>query len=244
MARLVHVVAVKVPVEACLALTGHEREEPLLHLLQQIEAHEEIVVVAERDVLALCHLAVECALVGQRALFQQLVVVVIDVAHVRPELEEPVLEHAVVVVREVTEEFSEHLFLCVSEIADVIQFVNVAQVGKHLVGIGHVLVYVVEVSEQQLSPSVEVVEGLVDARLAYERLVQQAYQLYGVADDTVGVLPEQVADGDVGRTPDGLVHHLGEVLVEEECSSLVGEDDGHLAQVGAVLAYDVFSYVF
>ena len=155
-------------------------KEPLLHLLQQIEAHEDIVVVVELEVGALGHLAIEGPFVGQLLRVQPLVEAVIDVAHVRPQAQESLLELRVVVFAEVAEEAAYDLLLLLAEVAHVVHLADVAQVGKHLVGIGHVLVEVVEVGHEQLPPAVEVVEGLVDARLLGEAAMQVAHQLHGV----------------------------------------------------------------
>ena len=59
---------------------------------------------------------------------------------------------------------------------------QVAHVAEHLGGIGHVLVDVVEIGQQQLSPSVKMVECLVDARACHKTLVQVAGEFDGVAD--------------------------------------------------------------
>ena len=69
------------------------------------------------------------------------------------------------VCREVAEETTKHLALLFSEKAVVIHFVQIAQIGKDTVSISHLLVNVVEVIEQQLSPTIEMVECLVDACL-------------------------------------------------------------------------------
>ena len=57
----------------------------------------------------------------------------------------------------IAEEVAYDLALVVREIADVVELMQCPKVGKHLVGLGHVLVDVVEVSQQHLSPSVEVI---------------------------------------------------------------------------------------
>ena len=121
---------------------------------------------------------------------------------------------------------------------------DVAQIGKHLAGIGHVLIDVVEVGDEQLSPTVEVVERFVDARRGCEYLVQVAHQFDGVGGGERGVLLEELANGEVGGAPDGLLHLRGEALVHEERCSLVGEDDGDACQVLAVFAEYVAGYIF
>ena len=45
---------------------------------------------------------------------------------------------------------------------------------------------------------------------------------------------EEVADGDVGRTPERLSGEARKMLVEEERGTLVGEDNGYATEVGAI----------
>ena len=57
----------------------------------------------------------------------------------------------------------------------------VTKIGENLVRLGHVLVKIVKVGQQQLSPSVEVVESLIDAGAFCETLMQVANQFDLVA---------------------------------------------------------------
>ena len=157
----------------------------------------------------------------------------VDVTHATPQTEESLLEFAVVLVREVAEEALQQLSLLGGEIRHVVEFVNVAQVGEYLVGRPHVLVEVVKVGEQQLSPAVEVVECLVDACALDEALMEFAYEQDGVGDLQWGVAAEEVADGDVSGAPQGLASLTGKVIVEKQRSTFVREDDGDAAEVGA-----------
>ena len=157
---------------------------------------------------------------------ETLVEVVVDVGQVCPQSDEALTQLALAVVGEVAEETAQHLPLLFSEEGVVVHLVQVCDVGQHVVGIGHLLVDVVEVSQQQLAPSEEVVEGLVDASLCGERLVQLAHQLHGVGHLQRGVAAEEVADGDIGRAPDGLASLACQVVVEKEGGTLVGEDHG------------------
>ena len=161
-----------------------------------------------------------------------------------PQAEEALFEFAVVVVGEVAEEAADHLALLVGEVGYIVELVDVAQVGEDLVGRAHVLVEIVEVGEQQLAPAVEVVEGLVDARAGGEGLVELTDEQDGVGNLQLRVAAEEVADGDVGGAPEGLTSEAGEVLVEEERGTLVGEDDGHAGEVGAISGEQVGCYVF
>ena len=144
-----------------------------------------------------------------------------------PQTEEALFEFAVVVGGKVAEESANHIALFVREIRYIVEFVNIAQIGKHLVGRGHVLIEVVEVGQEQLSPTVEVVERLVDARTLGEAFVELAHQEDGIGHLEARVTAEEVADGDVGGAPDGASCQTGEVLVEEQRGALVGEHHGY-----------------
>ena len=132
---------------------------------------------------------------------EALVEVVVDVGKVAPEAQEALLQLRLVLFGEVAEEVFQELALLIGKVAEVVELMDVAQVGKDTVGIGHILVDVVEVADEQLSPAVELVERLVRTRMQAERLVQVANQLDGVANRQRRLLAEQFADGDIGRTP-------------------------------------------
>ena len=194
--------------------------------------------------LLACHLSIYGALVAYALLGEAAVVVVVDVAEVRPQTEEALLQFRLDVVAEVGEEALQHLFLLVVEIRYVVELVNVLKVAEYAVGVCHVLVDVVEVGKQQLSPAVEVVERLVDARTLRERLVYVADELYRVGWFEVGMLAEEVADSDVGWAPYGLTRNTCKVLVEEQSGALVREHHGDAREVGAVLADYIFCDIF
>ena len=233
------VVAVEIPVETGASLAGETAEEGLLYLLQEVEANEDVLLVAECEGVVLGHLPVEGSLVGESLLGQAAVVGVVDVAETAPQLEETALQLAFSVVGEVAEELPQQVFLLVGQIGDVVELVKIAEVGEHFVGIGHVLVDVVEVAQQKLSPSVEMVERLVDAGGLDEHLVQVAHLLDGVGNDQFAMLAKEVADGDVGRAPYRAGGQSRETVVHEERGTLVGEDDGNAAQVVSVLTENV-----
>ena len=95
----------------------------------------------------------------------------------------------------------QHLSLLLGEEAVVIQLVQVAQVGEDAVGIGQLLVDVIEIADEQLSPTEELIEGLFGTCKLTEGLIEVADQLDGVGNMERGLLTEEFADGDVGRTP-------------------------------------------
>ena len=123
---------------------------------------------------------VEGALVGEALLGQALVEVVVDVDEVAPQAQEALLELGLVLLGEMAEEVLQELALLIGEIAQVVELVDVAQVGEDAVGISHILVDVVEIADEQLSPAIELVKRLVRACMQAERLVQVAHQLDGV----------------------------------------------------------------
>ena len=143
------------------------------------------------------------------------------------------------VVAEVGEETFEHIPLLVVEIGNVVKLVYVLEIAENLVGIGHVLVDVVEVGQEELSPTIEVVERLGETSTFNERLVKVAYKLNGVAHLQVGVSAEQVANGNVGRAPHRLLCVACQMLVHEESGTLVGEHHSHPREVGSPFVYDV-----
>ena len=49
------------------------------------------------------------------------------------------------IIREIAEEFLDHCFLIVCEIRNVVEFVDVTQIGKEQFGIYHVLIYIVKI---------------------------------------------------------------------------------------------------
>ena len=144
---LAEVIVVEVPVESGTAFCLQTTEQGLFHLLEQVEADEDIGVVVELYILVGSHLTVEGSLIGQLLTGQPPVKGVVDVADMAPQTEEPLFEFTVVVIGEVAEEPSYDLLLFCAEVGNVVEFVDVAEVGKHLVSGGHVLVEVVEISK-------------------------------------------------------------------------------------------------
>ena len=212
--------------------------------MQQVEVHKDILIIPELYLRHLSHLPVELSLVGQLLTGQLLVEARIDVAHLRPQTHETLFQLGVVIVGEIAEKPLDHCLLVVIQIAHAIQLVKVSQIGKDAAGVGHVLVEVVEISQQQLSPAIEVVERLVDAGHLDKAAVQLADQAYGIGYGHVGMVTEQVADGDIGGTPDGASGLTGQVVVQEKRCTLVGEHHSHTCQMVSVLAQDVCCHIF
>ena len=213
---IVHVRLVKIPVEMGLSLLLQIPEHTLFYGLHQVEAHKQVGLVGRgRRMQVLGNLPVQSTLVSQSLLRQTLVEIMIDSPNLRPDIQEPLLQDGVLVVREIPEEPFDSLTLFVGEVTHVVVLVDIAQIGKHLVGIRHILVQVVEIGQQQLSPTVEMIQRLVGPGDGDKRLVQVAHQFDGVGHRQFPVLTKQVADGHVGRTPYGLVRQPCQLTVQE-----------------------------
>ena len=123
-------------------------EEHLLHLLQQVEANEDIGIVIELQGLIGSHLTIEGPFVAELLGGQLRVVGMIDVTDMTPQAQEPLFEFTVMVVGEVAEEAAYHLALFVGEIRHIVELVDISEVGKDLIRRSHVFIEVVEVGEQ------------------------------------------------------------------------------------------------
>ena len=163
---------VGVLIEDGLASFLQSMEKGLFDLLEQVETDEGIGVITELDGLVFGYLSVEGSLIAELLTGELFVEGVVYIADVTPETEETLFEFTVVIVGEVAEEAADDLPLFVCKIGEIIEFMDVAQIGKHLVGRAHVLVKVVEVGEQQLPPAVEVIERFIDTRTLGEAFVQ------------------------------------------------------------------------
>ena len=92
----------------------------------------------------------------------------IDVLEMAPQIEKATLEFGVVIFIKVLEKRLENLFLLLRQVRNVIKLVYVSKIGKHFVGINHVLVNVIKVGEQQLAPSIELVKRFITSGTCIE----------------------------------------------------------------------------
>ena len=216
-----HIVGVEVPVEVGFASLLQIGKQFLLHLLKQVETYEYVCVILEFYVFSCGNLSVYGTFISYALVSQSLVIVVIYVAEVTPQTQKSFLQLSLLVMTEVGKESFQQFALLISKIRQVVKLVYVLKVAEYLVGISHILVYVIKVGQQQLSPTIEVVERLVNARTLYKRLMQVAHQLYGVAHYILRVLAEEFADGSICRTPHRLASHTCHIFVHEQCGTLV-----------------------
>ena len=70
-----------------------------------------------------------------------------------------------VLLCKVAEEVFQKLALFVGKETEVVQLMDVAQIGKHTVRVCQVLVDIVEIADEQLTPAIKFVERLVGTRL-------------------------------------------------------------------------------
>ena len=71
-------------------------------------------------------------------------------------------------IGKIAEEAPQRLTLFFGKETVVIHLVQIRQVGKHPMGIGHLFVDVIEVAKKHLSPSVEMVERFIYTRLRHK----------------------------------------------------------------------------
>ena len=76
------------------------------------------------------------------------------------------------ILGEVAEEASDHLALFVGEIGDIVELMDIPQVLEYLVCRAHVLIQIVEVGQEQLSPAVEMIQGFIHSCGLDEDLMQ------------------------------------------------------------------------
>lgn len=239
-----HIIIVEIPVETGATLSLEAFEEFLFDFLQHIEAHENVGIVLEINLVEFRHLPIQTTFVSQTLLFESGVERSVNLVEFIPNRQEFLLELAFGLFGlEIGEKLGEKLLLLVGKIGRVVEFVYVAKVGEDAARVGEVFVDVVEVGKQQLSPREELVERFVLARDGGENAVEVADEFHRIGHFERAVVAKQVADGDVRRAPDGLVGESGEVVVEEERRTLVGENDSDFRKLGAELADEVFGDV-
>ena len=135
--------------------------------------------------------------------------------------------------------------LLLVEIADVVQFPEVTDIGEYPVCICHILVDVIEVGQQQLSPSVKLVKCLshIAGHLSI-CFVEVAYTFDGIGHGQFGVLAEEIRNRNIGWTPERPSGHPCQCLVQEEGCPFVRKDDCYARHVRSVLVKQVLCYVF
>ena len=121
---------------------------------------------------------------------------------------------------------------------------QVLQVAEHLMGVYHVLVRIIEIAKEQFAPKVEIVQRFLALRVGAEHLVEFAHQFHRIAHFARRKVPEQIADADVCRRPNGRFGLLSQVFVEEKAGTLVREHYGGSCQASLCSAIEVGRYLF
>ena len=222
-----------IPVEHGFARILQALEEAGLYLVQHVEAHEDVAVVAQPvRIKLLYYMAVHHAFVCDAQFGEVLPVVPVDVSQLVPKGDELLFELRAFVDGEVLEKLLYGFFLLlVEEVVVVHDVLQILQVAEQLVGIYQVLVGIVEVADKQLAPEIEIIQRLFAVRFFAEHFVQFAHQPDRVAGFQRRKAAEQFADVDICGRPQRAVALSRQVFVEEQAGTFVGEYDCRARQV-------------
>ena len=144
---------------------------------------------------------------------QILVQGLVNCRHLVPQTHETPSHERVLARGEISEEAHQRLALLVAEETVVGQFAQLPDVAEHFSGIGHVLVNVVKVGQDNLSPVPEAVQRLAFdglgsllakdtlAHARYINMVEAADGIYRVGYDMLAQGEEQVAKRGISRCP-------------------------------------------
>ena len=88
----IHIIVIEIPIEFSLTLLLQMSEERLLHLVEEIEAHENIGIVVQGDGSFLHHIPIQHTLVCQLLVSESLPEAMIDIGKVLPQFQEPLFE--------------------------------------------------------------------------------------------------------------------------------------------------------
>ena len=242
----IQVELVVVPIEECLTGLLELLEESMFHFIQDIEAYKHVGIVGQGiGIQCIDDFPIEHPFVGDALGFELLPETVVDGTQHIPYRDEFLFQCRVLLDGEVTEELLDGGFLLrVHEGVVIHQRTEILQVGKQLAGIYQILVGIIEIAQQELTPEVEIIQGFLALGRFLEDLVEFANQLHRIAHFTLGKAPEQFTDADGGRRPHGLVGLLRQVFVEEQSCTLVGEYQCRAGQLPFLAAIKVGRYLF
>ena len=160
-----------------------------------------------------------------------------------PYLNETPLQGTVVILEITEESFEQFLLLC-GEVRDIVIFVEILQVTEDFICICIILIDIIKVSKEQLSPTEKLIERFLLARYSHKTLMKVGHTFQRIGNSQCGMLSKQFTNSDVGRTPHRLVCQQGQLLVQEERSPFVRKDDGDISEVVSVFLQNVFCNVF
>ena len=113
---------------------------------------------------------------------------------------------------------------------------QILKIVEQLVGLDHVLVRIVKITDEQFSPEIEIIQSFVALGFLAEYFIQFANQFYGIGYLVMGEFAEQFADADIGGRPDRGVRLLCQVFVEEQTGAFVGKYDCCFCQISSLAA--------
>ena len=150
-----------IPIDEGLVTGLQGIEEGFLGGCEDVKAHEDVCDILREQALLLHllhYITVQGALVKQSVLAQLLPEIVIDFSHVVPETQGAFFEGRVLFDGEAAEEGLEGCFLFGSDVGVIIQFPDLLDVGEELMCIHHLLVHIIKIGQENLSPGVELVQ--------------------------------------------------------------------------------------
>ena len=103
------------------------------------------------------------------------------------------------------------------------QGVQVLQVAEEGIGLHQILVGIVEIADEELSPEIEVVQGFLALGYFLVYPVEVADQFDGISGLQGGSLTEQVADAEVDGRPDGMFGFTYQYSLKNRLARLLGK---------------------
>lgn len=126
-----------------------------------------------------------------------------------PERDEALFEFRHLMDGEVMEKLADGFFLAFfQKIVVICGGVQIPEVAEQSVRIGQILVGIIEIADQHLTPEIKVVQRFLASGCFAEHPVKVAYELDGISHLQAGRLAEEFADADIGGRPDGTVGFL------------------------------------
>ena len=225
---------VVVPIEERLSAFLQRGHQPLFHFVEHIEAYEGVGGLLGQEVCetrVFHHLAHEGSLVGRHVGGHGLFQIAVELRHSVPKEPERRLDAGQMVRLEFGEEVLQSFSLIVAEEIGLGQLVEVLGVEEQFVGVHQMLVDVLEVGEQDFTPTPEAVDGFFSATFFGQQFLVEAVECGdggdGVGYRLAGKAHEELVDADVAGRPDGFVGDGRDFLREKQTGALARKDHRH-----------------
>ena len=132
-----------------------------------------------------------------------------------------------------TKEAFQRFSLVVVEIVEVLETLLVGDVGEDGLGVGKMLVDVVEICHQHFAPAPELVDGfgIISPKHFLHHAVKLADTFELVCNLNGGKTLEEVAHHAIAGSPNWFVAQKGKLTTKEHTSTFAREDDCHIAHI-------------